>query len=221
MMITKTPERAVALLAGLAATLALTLVVLALATGGSHSAIRMDPSAVHAARLVARATILRVDVALDFGFLLSYAAFLAALYAMLRRWAPGTPALWLGALLASALLDAAENAHVLTMLSQAEHGLTIPAAQIAAQMLISELKLVTSCAGLMMLSFALPERTRLERAVVSFLRWVHPVLGIAVLVVPAMWARPLLLLRFAGLISALWAFAAIARAGARQASAER
>jgi predicted nucleic acid-binding protein len=223
MMITRTPEHAVALLGRLAATLALGLVVLGLTTGNSHAAIRIDQAALYAAQLLARATLLRVDVALDLGFLLVYTAFLTALYATLRRWsAPdGAPALWLGALLVSALLDAVEDAHVLAMLAQAEHGIAIPDGQIAAQMLISELKLVTSYAGLMMLSFALPEGTRLERAVVGFLRWIHPVLGIAVLVVPSVWLRPLLLLRFAGLIGALWAFASIVRVHTRARRAGR
>ena len=162
-------------------------------------------------------------MAIDFGFLMAYTAFLAALSAMLRRWsAPDpVPALWLGALVASALLDALEDAHVLAMLAQAERGLAVHAAQVTAQMLISELKLVTSCGGLLMLSFALPEVTRLQRAVVIFLRWVHPVLGIAMLEAPVVWARPAALLRFAGLISALWAFVAIARARLRDATPAR
>jgi hypothetical protein len=223
MMLIRTPERAVALLGGLTATLALTLVVLGLVTGGSHAAIRIEPAAAYAAQLVARAPILRVDVAIDFGFQMVYATFLASLYAMLRRWsAPGNAAgLWLGVLFASALLDALENAHALEMLAQAEHGLALADGQIAAQMVISEVKLVTNCAGLLMLSFALPEATRLERAVVTFLRWIHPILGVAMLVAPAMWARPFALLRFAGLIAALWSFAAIARAHTRGADGAR
>jgi hypothetical protein len=223
MMLTRTPERAVALLGGLTASLALTLVILGLATGGSHAAIRIEQAATYAAQLVGRAPILRVDVAIDFGFQMVYTAFVASLYAMLRRWsAPSnTPGLWLGVLIASALLDALENAHVLAMLAQAEHGLAIADGQITAQVVISEVKLIANCGGLLMLSFALPEATRLERAVVAFLRWVHPVLGVAMLVAPALWARPFALLRFAGLIGALWAFAAIAQAHTRSAGTSR
>jgi len=204
-----------------AGTLGLSLLLLALATGTSHAALLINrPGADYAALLVQRAPWLRLDLALDFLFLCSYTAFFAAVHAMVRGrdGAAVLPPVWLGALLLSAALDAAENAHLLVLLSMAEQGLIPGQGEIAFQAAASQVKLVANYAGLFALSLVLSRDTRRERVLTWFLRWGQAPLGVAVLVLPFPWARSLALLRTAGLVAGLWAFARIAQLQVRRAA---
>jgi hypothetical protein len=191
--------------------IALALLALALVTRGSQAIFQVNrPAAEYAALLLQRAATLRVELAVDFVFIGFYAAFFVYLAQAIQSWR-GTRTVahpfWLGALLLTALLDAIENAHILSLLSLAEQGLAIPQGDIAWQMAASQLKFVASYLGLFLLSFELPEDTRLERALVVWLRWFQFPLGVAIFVVPAAAAVPLVLLRVVSFVAGLWIFA--------------
>jgi hypothetical protein len=199
----------------LSGTVALLLLALSLSTGTSHIAFQLvRPASEVAELLLARGSLLRVELGLDYLFLCLYTALFAATHDLLRAWdrRSARAPVWLGLLLGSAILDAVENAHLLALLPAVERGLSIPQVEVNAQAVIGHLKFAMNYAGLLVLSFALPDRTRLERGLVIFLRWIQAPLGAAVLTLPPGFVRPFGLLRVLGFIAALWAWARIARA---------
>jgi hypothetical protein len=152
------------------------------------------PTADYAALLVKRAPFLRADLGLDFIFIVVYAAFFVSLALVLKAWVRDKPFrdnvativnFAIGSLLITAVLDAAENAHLLSMLSMAEQGLAIGQGEIAGQMVESQLKFLFSYFGLFVLSFALPQATFIEKLVVFVFRWVQLPVGIGISVLPA------------------------------------
>jgi hypothetical protein len=217
-------ERATVMLGVLAGALALMLFSLALATQGSQGMFQVNrPAAEYAALLIRRAPYLRIDLGLDFVFIAVYAAFFVSLALVVKAWVRDTPfrdniavvvGVATGALLMTALLDAAENAHILAMLSLAEQGLGIGQGEIAGQMVESQIKFFFSYFGLFVISFALPENTNIEKAIVFVLRWVQLPVGIAIFVLPAEWVRPFFIFRAVFFFAGLWAVAwIIARRG--------
>jgi len=211
-------ERTTVMLGLAGGALALALFVLALATQGSQGLFQVNrPAADYAALLIQRAWPLRADLGLDFIFIVVYAAFFVSLALVLKSWVRDKPFrenvvaivnVAIGALLTTAILDAAENAHILSMLSMAEQGQGIGQGEIAGQMVESQLKFVFSYFGLFVLSFALPQTTIVEKLVVLVFRWVQLPVGIGIFVLPAELARPLFIFRaiffFAGLFAIAW-----------------
>jgi hypothetical protein len=196
---------------------ALALFALALATQGSQGLFQVNrPTADYAALLVKRAPFLRADLGLDFIFIVVYAAFFVSLALVLKAWVRDKPFrdnvativnFAIGSLLITAVLDAAENAHLLSMLSMAEQGLGIGQGEIAGQMVESQIKFLFSYFGLFVLSFALPQATIIEKLVVFVFRWVQLPVGIAILVLPVESVRPLAIFRAIFFFAGLWAMA--------------
>jgi hypothetical protein len=93
------------------------------------------------------------------------------------------------------VLDAAENAHILSMLSMAEQGQTIAQGEIVGQMVASQIKFMFSYFGVFVLSFALPQSNMIEKLVVFIFRWVQLPVGVAVLSLPVELVRPLFIFR--------------------------
>ena len=120
----------------------------------------------------------------------------------------------IGALLITAFLDAAENSHILSMLSMAEQGQAIGQSEIAGQMVESQIKFLFSYFGLFVLSFALPQGTLVEKVAVFVLRWVQLPVGIAIFVLPAELIRPLVIFRAIFFFAGLWAWPGSSRAAA-------
>jgi hypothetical protein len=197
--------------------LAATLFALALATQGSQGLFQViRPAADYAALMITRAPFLRADLGVDFIFIVVYAAFFVSLALVLKTWVRDKPFadnvattvnVAVGALLITAVLDAAENAHILTMLSMAEQGLPIGQSEIAGQMVESQIKFLFSYFGLFVLSFALPQRTIIEKSLVFVFRWVQLPVGIGIFVLPAELVRPLFVFRAVFFFAGLWATA--------------
>jgi hypothetical protein len=150
--------------------------------------------------LIARAPFLRADLGLDFIFIVIYSGFFVSLALVLKRWAEGQPFqgnvativnIATAALLITGVLDAAENAHILSMLSMAEQGQTIAQGEIVGQMVASQIKFMFSYFGVFVLSFALPQSNMIEKLVVFIFRWVQLPVGVAVLSLPVELVRPI------------------------------
>ncbi len=210
-------ERTTVMLGVVGGALALTLFVLALATQGSQGLFQINrPAADYAALLIKRAPFLRADLGLDFIFIVVYAAFFVSLGLVLKAWVRDRPFqdniatvvnVAIGALLITGVLDAAENAHLLSMLSMAEQGQAIGQGEIAGQMVESQIKFLFSYFGLFILSFALPQSTIIEKLVVFVFRWVQLPVGIGIFVFPAELVRPLFIFRAVFFFVGLWATA--------------
>lgn len=142
-------------LSGIATSLcAALLLALAIGTGGSQGLFQLyQPAESYASLLVARAGVLRIDLGVDMVFIAAYGSFfLLWSRAMLKT---GHDPLLVGIGLAlvglTAVLDAAENAHILTMLRMAEAGQSLSGAAIAAQQVASQVKFHAAYCGMALL----------------------------------------------------------------------
>ena len=221
-------ERTTVNLGVLAGVLACALFALALATKGSQGLFQINrPADDYAALLIARAPFLRADLGLDFIFIVIYSGFFVSLALVLKRWAEGQPFqgnvasivnIATVALLITGVLDAAENAHMLSMLSMAEQGQTIAQGEIAGQMVASQVKFMFSYFGLFVLSFALPQSNIIEKLLVFVFRWVQLPVGVAILSLPLELVRPLFIFRAVFFFAGMWAMAWIVARRARSPS---
>jgi hypothetical protein len=210
-------ERATLNLGVLGGVLAFTLFALALATQGSQGLFQINrPAADYTALLIQRAPFLRADLGLDFIFIVVYSAFFVSLALVLKRWVGGQPFqdnvatvvnVATAALLITGVLDVAENAHLLAMLSMAEQGQSIGQSEIAGQMVESQIKFMFSYFGVFVLSFALPQSTIIERLTVFVFRWLQLPVGVTILVLPVELVRPLFIFRAIFFFAGLWATA--------------
>lgn len=211
---TNNPANTTVVLGTIAGTLVLCLLLLAVVTHGSQGMFQINrPATEYAELLLQRASILRLDLGIDFLFIVIYAGFLISLPRTLNSWQSPRiiPAgFWVGALMITAFLDAAENAHIVSMLEQVQRGLAVAQSDITWQMAESEVKFMTNYLGAFLLSFALPTETKVERTLVFWLRWVYPPIGVAILVMPPESALPLLLLRVLSFAGGFYALAYIA-----------
>ncbi len=205
------------LLALLSGSLAAVLLLLALATHGSQGMFQLNrPVAEYTELLLARATELRIDLAIDFLYLCAYATFFVLLAPTLRSLNRDTATepvflkssnIWVGALLMTALLDATENAHILSMLNAAEKGIPLSSDGIAWQAAESQVKFVSSYFGLFLLSFCLPCESLIEKSFVLVLRWIQAPIGVAIFVLPADFLKPFFLVRALFFVFGFWAMA--------------
>lgn len=207
-----TDVRAVARLAVVTGALAALLLALALTQHGSQAAFQVvRPASQYAELLLQRASALRLEMWVDNLFLCLYAALFLLLERALTSTAPNSSAEvgraariagW--ALGLTALLDAAENAHILSMLAQAEAGLIPSQVGIDYQAAESQVKFLLSYVGLVALSFALTADTWAERALSFVLRWVQAPIGVAVFVTPQPALTWLYLMRASFFVLGLW-----------------
>jgi hypothetical protein len=113
-------------------------------------------------------------------------------------------------LLLVGLLDMTENFHFMTMLQAAEHGLAPSASEISFQIWESLFKFHVGYLAVLLLSFALPQRTAGERALSFAMRWVNVPVGVLLYCVPQPLATVLLFCRFGfflySLIAVGWLF---------------
>jgi hypothetical protein len=130
---------------------AATLLVLALATGGSQGLFQLyaHPDS-YADLLRERGTALRWDIGIDLLFIAAYSSFII----MWSRWiiADGADRFLVNFALAlvmmTALLDAIENAHILAMLRAAELGSQPSQGEILAQQVASQVKFQAAYFGM-------------------------------------------------------------------------
>ena len=221
-------ERATVSLATMAGTLALVLLILALVSQGSHQVFQINrPAADYAKLLLHRSATLKAELGIDFIFVCVYGATFIALATTLSEWARGRGDSafsavfgWGGAaaLVVTALLDAIENAHILSLLAMAEQGQLIAQSSIATQMAASQVKFVASYFGLFLLSFALPAESRVEKLLVFSLRWLQLPLGVSIFVVPPDFVKPLSVARAIFFVAGFWMTAYMVQARGRRRS---
>lgn len=199
----------------LAAALVAAMFGLYVATGVGQDPLQyVHPSAAYDALLRASPATLRLTIGLDNLFVVAYTIVFAALCIRFRAvGAHRQLTLLAGALLgATALLDIVENVHFLTMISAAEQGLRIGDGEIRSQVVESMIKFHCSYLGLVLFGLLLPPVSKLARALKATLIWVQLPVGVAIYVVPASIAVPLVFVRFTFFVGALLALGGLGEA---------
>lgn len=171
----------------------------------------------YAAAIARAAPALRVVVALDTLFLLSYTAVFALLVQALG--VAGAPLARLGVrlMIAVAVLDMIEDHHLLALARSAEAGAAFGELTLRLQQVLSQAKFLISYLALVMLALGLPRRDRHERAFAWMLGAPLPVMGALQWAAPALeaalnvgrWAG-----FFSGFAAAIWVVARRARGAA-------
>jgi hypothetical protein len=185
-----------AVMGAIAALMVFLLVGIAVATGVSQEYFEgVHPLAEYTQRAVAAAPTLRLDFALDNVFILAYGSFFIGLVVVLRRSADRTLLnVALAAMLGTALLDAIENHHIMTMAQSAVLGIAFSEGEIALQAVLSLVKFHLSCFGVLLLAVAFPRNTTLARWTVGLLV-AYAFFGVLILTAPPQWMDPLALVR--------------------------
>jgi hypothetical protein len=214
----KTLARAAGQMSTLAAGLLATLCGLVLVTGVSQQTFeRFAPPTEYARALLAAAAPLRLIVAIDDVFIVSYiAATLLLCAAQAERASKLLLSVVLGAALLGGTLDLIENHHILAMLTQAEFGGEPSSVEIGAQVVASSLKWMLGHAAFALLAFVLEAPERLRGVLRGTLLGVQLPLGaLTLVVVHPGWLELLTWLRYGcllgGFLSISWLTAGASR----------
>lgn len=168
---------------------ALTLMCLAFMHNATQAVFQqVMPAAAYASLLLEKAPALRIEFFVDNLFLCLYGVFFALLPSALKESGAQSSTeamatkLAAAALLLTTFLDAVENSHILSMLAQVTAGQTLSQEGINLQAIGSQVKFLSSYAGLFALSFGLNGGTKAEKSLAFVLRWVQAPLGVAAFV---------------------------------------
>jgi hypothetical protein len=205
---------------GIAAAIALAAqIAVTLATGAAQEPLeRVLAPAAYAATLLAHPTALRVVFTIDSVFLVLYAAFFVQLA---RTLAPAgsrertLAALAAAAMLLTALLDAIENQHILSLLAAAERGLAIDPSAIVAQAAASQVKFHVSYFAVFVIGLMLPRGRALDRLLAASCLLVQLPLGVAAFVAPPPYDDVLVYARWAFYLSGFLLLSSITRASGK------
>lgn len=195
-------NRALAILAFLAAVIVFCMVVGIFATGFSQEFFQLAPSPGALAQQLsdqpAHSFGLRLNLGLDNLFIVVYCAFFVALAVRFRALlSPVTIAVALAALLLTGLLDAIENHHILVMLHALQNNAPLSSLQLELQMIESNLKFHASYVGSFLFAFGFYRLGGLGR-VIAWLLWLGYVpLGMITFAVPTESTAPFALARTA------------------------
>ena len=205
-------ERTLRICALLAGTLVVGILAIFLFTGIGQDPLQyVHPAADYARLLLRNPPMLRAAIGLDNLFIMAYSAVFVLLGSLL--WRDAAPRLLLGVgltlLLALGLLDMVENFHFLVMLASAEQGRPPTDAEIGWQAMESMFKFHVSYLGLLLLGLALPRKSARQRALAGLTVFVQWPVGVAIYVLPASWALPLVFVRFAFFLTAFGLVASI------------
>lgn len=178
---------------------ALTLLLTSLLTGVSQETFQVVRSVeAYTALLKSQAAGLRLSFALDYIFIVLFTAYFTLLVVILKEHADRSLIyVALGAILLTAVLDATENAHILTLLAQAETGLPIQLSEIGWQMIASQVKFLSSYLSIFLIGLIFPRETPLEKITAWSFLYAQLPLGVLILTLPREWAAPLVLARAA------------------------
>jgi hypothetical protein len=184
-----------------AAALLVAQIVVTLATGAAQEPLeRVLAPAAYAQTLLAHPTALRVVFSIDSVFLVLYAAFFVQLARTLAPTGSTRRTLALlagGAMLLTALLDAIENQHILSLLAAAEHGLALDASSIVTQAAASQVKFMASYFAVFVFGLILPMRGAMDRLLAASCLLVQLPLGVAAFVAPPPYDDALVFARWA------------------------
>ncbi|MFT3925669.1 MAG: hypothetical protein QM778_24220 [Myxococcales bacterium] len=218
----KTLARAAAQMAFAAGSLLALLCSIVLATGVSQQTFeRFMPPASYASALLEQASALRLIVAIDDVFVVTYVAATLLLCASLAgRASRVLLQVVLTAALLGGVLDLIENHHILAMLRAAEFGAEPSVGQIEAQVAASSLKWMLGHAAFALLAFALELPAKLAAAVRASLLGFQLPLGAATLVVTQEgWLSLLSWARYGSLLSGFFAISWLMGGASRPPSA--
>jgi len=178
------------------------LVVVALFASAILAGISQEPFQIaraadlNVARLLQNPTGLRINVGLDNLFIVTYCTFFALLAVRLKPLLdPLHLGLAFGAILLTALLDAIENQHILVMLFSAEQNLPISVGETQVQMIASSVKFHANYVASALFAFGFYRLAGLGRPIALLLWLAYVPLGLAIFMVPAEFARPLIIAR--------------------------
>ncbi len=161
---------------------------------------RVLSPAAYQAVLLAHPAALRTVFTLDSVFLVLYTAFfvqLARTLAPAGHRAHDLARLAVAAMLGTALLDALENQHILSLLAAAERGALPDASSIVVQATASQLKFHLSYFAVFLFGLILPRATGLERMLAASCLLVQLPLGLLAFVAPPPWQDALVYARWA------------------------
>jgi len=148
----------------------LVLAAVSFATGAMQEPhVHIRPSAEYTASLLAHASALRMVLALDVAFAVLCISFFAALARYLRERGCPFTGLALGVLVLAALLEFAEDHHILALLTAAEQGRPAPDGEIGFQQALSSIKTSATCVGLFLFGLALPRESPLAWTLALFM----------------------------------------------------
>lgn len=210
-MMSDNPDRPLALLAILSALTVIALLAVAFSAGISQEVFQAARLAEqNAARLAANPTGLRFNIGLDNLFIVLYASFFVLLTIRLKDVLPAPHRyVALAALMLTALLDAAENHHILAMLFSAEQNIPLTTGESQFQMAASFVKFQASYVGMFLYAFGLYRLGGLGRPLAWGIWLVYVPIGLVIYMVPPEASRSLVLARAFCFIAAFACAAAI------------
>jgi hypothetical protein len=208
-------DRALAILATLCALVVALMVASIVWTKSSQDffqiARALPDYAAHLAETPLNAPGLRINLGLDNLFMIFYAAFFVLLATRLRELVDGRIlTVALAAMLLTALLDALENHHIMTMVHSIENALPLAVGDGQFQMVASQIKFHASYLSVLLFSLGLWKLGSLGRLIAVSL-WCYIPCGVLLSVLPADSAKALVLARtvffiFAFVLSAILFF---------------
>ena len=196
-MAQRTLDSALATLALFATLAVVGILVAGLNTGISQEPFQLArPAAENVPKLLTNPQGLRFNIGFDSAFIVVYTAFFVLLAVRLHNVVSlPVRAVALGALLLAALLDAAENHHILTMLFAAEHGLPVTTEESQLQMLASSVKFHAVYVGSFLFAFGFMRLGALGTFIALGIWFVFIPLGLAIYATPPELTRPLAIAR--------------------------
>src|SRR3954454_94762 len=189
-------DRALAILAGLAALTVAFIVVGIVSTRGKQDFFQTARAIEAFTASLATPLVpfgLRLNLGLDNFFIIIYATFFIVLTIRLRDVLDGrllTVALC--AMLLTVLLDCIENHHIMTMVHAIQNGLPLSSTDGNLQMIASQVKFHASYLAVFLFAFGYWQFGRLGR-ITAIVLWCYIPCGILISVVPVEQARPLVL----------------------------
>ena len=213
-----TMHRTLALLALLSALTVSAMLIVALQAGISQEPFQVARLAdANTAKLLLNPAGLRLNVGLDNLFIILYTSYFLLLSIRFRSLIdPLHAGVALGALLITALLDAAENHHILMMLFSAEHSLPLSVAESQWQMAASSVKFHSSYVALVLFAFGFRLWGGLGRVIAWGVWLVYLPLGLLIFMTPPEVVRPLVIGRTLFFILAFVLSAILFRTAPRQ-----
>jgi hypothetical protein len=207
-------DRALAILATLAALTVATMVAGIVTTKGSQDFFQTTRAAEAYSAYLATPLVpfdLRLNLGLDNLFMIFYGAFFVVLSVRLRTVLdPRLLGTALAAMMLTVLLDCVENHHIMTMVHAIQNGLPLSAADGELQMIASQVKFHASYLAVLLFSFGFLQFGKLGKAIAMVL-WCYIPFGVLISVTPVEQAKALVLGRtiffvFAFILSAVLFF---------------
>ncbi|HEX7922679.1 MAG TPA: hypothetical protein VF583_17090 [Bradyrhizobium sp.] len=204
-------DRALAILATLAASTVAAMVIGILTTRGTQDFFQTARSVEAYGAYLATPLVpfgLRLNLGLDNLFMIFYGAFFTVLAARLRNiMDPYLLGIALAAMMLTVILDCVENHHIMTMVHAIQNGLPLSPADGELQMIASQVKFHASYFAVLLFSFGFLQFGRLGRLIAVVL-WCYIPFGVLISVTPVEQAKALVLGRtiffvFAFILSAV------------------